>query len=788
MCNKPADDVRASRMFTCLKELLQAKTDLRNTAVKLSQTTRLGAARRTLRYYMVKLCDFGSAFIGPAPVVGGPAPSPSSLRGRSARGSSKYACPQVVFLHLAASSPAEHKATWGTPGAPIPEVAEEGYDPFAADVWSYGITLFVLSVGKHPFRTASPSDSNFRAFVRATQPEVLVECDAILAPNCNAWKEDAARHGGAPPPWIWPRCMSPALRHLVASCLKVRTAERCNIQYVVEHQWFINPQWHPTTPPAAAPVTASSSNISSFGMPSATAQREPTGASAASGSSAPYMGSAASAGGMALSEAGMSMCQPSPVRQRVHTGEDTGGSPHTPTHFARSRTSTNASPLTVDAHPLGGSVGGFHQSGVKLVSTSPMNATVLGEGGIAIRNPRVSSASASDGAAAAARVQLRAEESMQGGAASNALSPPASRVPFGHVHSVKALGSSSEGRMHVPSALYFVGQSDEIPLSPAPQAPAGARARRPHAASVHHAGTAHSPLDSSPQARSHTGLPGGATARSSFRRPRAASGTVAVQSIGTGLSVPYPEPGAEYGTHTNSVSDSQSERRSSSASVAGHDATFFSSDALAVHAAEAGSSRRSSGIAVGAAPPAAAFTEQQWVIGAASEGSHHLPVSDSNRHGNSAPGSPSARSAALRGIPRSGTMGGEIQRTNERLLPPLLGGGSRVVTGGGLQNPPASVRPHGGGGADDSDHGLASTTLGSSSDGAFTPQLPLVGGGRGGVTVSPEDAGSPGAGPLRPVSPHSIHARAGLHTLETHVACASATVSPPVRLGPAAAQ
>lgn len=750
ICGKHAEKTRITDVFHDEGKLLRCKSALQHTAHGLSVASEAGEAKRRLRAYMVKLCDFGSAFLGPAPKKDAPTVSHSLLRGRSARGSSKYACPQVVFLHMAKVAPAEHKATWYTPGAPLTQVAQHGYDPFAADVWSYGVSLFVLSVGRHPFKTASPSDSNYRAFVRATQPEVLVEGDPLLAPHCNAWKMDAVRAGpgGTLPMWTWPRCMSPALRHLVASCLKVRCADRCSIEYVTEHRWFRQPAWLPTTPPTGG----STSNISAFGMPPAAAQREPTGGSAVSGTSAPYMGSASSACGMALSEAGVSMGQASSASRLFMSPEMTGaaqGPPQSPSHSRSHLRTQSGGIVDSNGHYLP------PPPAQQLVSPSgSYTSTAGGAGGIALRHPRVSSASAGDNvaaaaAASAAAARLGAEGSMH--SAGGGLSPPPA---ISTTHMVQALKTSSEGRLQAPSALqYFtLAQEGHSPGTSEVSPPPGQH----HSASLQSPITVGGPRMHSLQTRSHTGQH---TGSGSGARRRAASGTVVVRSSNTGLSVPYPEPGVDYGTHSQSGDDSNSARLGSSAS-AGRDVSQHSSE-VAGPALAAGHQRRISS------------SSADWAR-ALSTGSHNHTGEAVGLLGEGIRGSMTHKgtSTPKRFIPRSGTVGSDRSHPNERVLPPLVSGGGRIVSTGELPSAPPVVMGHSGG----SQFGDHSTPVASSSSSASSPFLPAV--QRTAVVASAGGGSASMSNPLRNHNPASRLSATGIQMLEETAACSPAAALP----------
>ncbi len=180
-----------------------------------------------------------------------------------------------------------------------------GYDPFKADVWSFGCTLFSVCSGVLPWRCPSAESSTFQGFIANTQPHVMG--DFVMAPDSTLWllsqAEALAHHepsfmsegrsvapgtpshisglssqaslrsgaGGSSADsaarsaswrshtsasashilaWTWPRGFSPALIHLLRGCLAVRPSERFTMEQVKAHPWFENPRW---VPPAQGP-------------------------------------------------------------------------------------------------------------------------------------------------------------------------------------------------------------------------------------------------------------------------------------------------------------------------------------------------------------------------------------------------------------------------------------------------------------------------------------------------------------------------------------------------------
>ncbi len=209
----------------------------------------VAAASNTARRFSAKLCDFGSAMTAPT--------NQPDFPGRSPCGSIRYACPEVAFLYTLETNREEAVRIWS------PLVLEEqggsprftGYNPFAADVWSFGVMLFLCVTGRFPFKSASLSCPKFRSFVRFTQPEVI-DSHPLLKGGVGIWEEGGAPHStsgldSSKPPlkqWRWPSALSPALVDLLQWCLRVRAEERPSMQAVTGHPWFAQPSWTPVSP------------------------------------------------------------------------------------------------------------------------------------------------------------------------------------------------------------------------------------------------------------------------------------------------------------------------------------------------------------------------------------------------------------------------------------------------------------------------------------------------------------------------------------------------------------
>ena len=203
----------------------------------------LSAPAPAMHNYMVQLCDFGAA------LVVQPSATEPAL-GITPRGSTMYACPQVVAAHTQRQHPDLSAKLWPTDSAASAALGD-GYDAYGADVWSYGVSLFRAVTGRLPFRLACSSSGTFRAFVISTQPHV--RHDAVVAPHADIWaKDEEFIRAGGDASWAWPSLLSPALVHLLRGCLAVRESERFTMGQVLEHPWFTRPHWVPP----AAPVIA----------------------------------------------------------------------------------------------------------------------------------------------------------------------------------------------------------------------------------------------------------------------------------------------------------------------------------------------------------------------------------------------------------------------------------------------------------------------------------------------------------------------------------------------------
>ena len=188
-------------------------------------------AASLLQCFFVKLCDFGA--VGQAHKPGEPP------MGRTPRGTALYAAPEVMSIYIAQNDKQTASKVW--PDRRMRKAMATGaYNGFAADAWSFGVTLFAMASGRTMWRVALPHCSTFRSFVLLTQPDSVQY--HVMGPQSRLWHEAG---GNA---FEWPSFFSPALRHLITWCLMVNPNDRPSMQQVANHPWFTCPTWIPGSP------------------------------------------------------------------------------------------------------------------------------------------------------------------------------------------------------------------------------------------------------------------------------------------------------------------------------------------------------------------------------------------------------------------------------------------------------------------------------------------------------------------------------------------------------------
>lgn len=152
---------------------------------------------------VVKLIDFGLSHVYPR--VNGRVDRSRPLR--DVCGSKSYAAPEVL--------------------------AGRGYDGFAADIWSLGVSLFAMLSGFFPLDEASSNDWRF-AKLREAQASNRSTTSSVYA-----WYRRSASH------------LSAEVIDLLDGLLRIDPDARLNMQQVREHPWVLGTQFPPIEPDQA---------------------------------------------------------------------------------------------------------------------------------------------------------------------------------------------------------------------------------------------------------------------------------------------------------------------------------------------------------------------------------------------------------------------------------------------------------------------------------------------------------------------------------------------------------
>ncbi|XP_044488568.1 serine/threonine-protein kinase SRK2E isoform X1 [Mangifera indica] len=115
------------------------------------------------------------------------------------------------------------KSTVGTPAYIAPEVLlKKEYDGKIADVWSCGVTLYVMLVGAYPFEDPE-EPKNFRKTIHVNH-SVLATIERILNVQYSI------------PDYVH---ISPECRHLISRIFVADPAKRITIPEIRNHEWFL---------------------------------------------------------------------------------------------------------------------------------------------------------------------------------------------------------------------------------------------------------------------------------------------------------------------------------------------------------------------------------------------------------------------------------------------------------------------------------------------------------------------------------------------------------------------
>ena len=119
--------------------------------------------------------------------------------------------------------------TCGTPAYMPPEVLEQmvadvGYDPRAADVWSCGVFLYVLLLGKFPFSQGVRGKAEFETHYRSMLEQIYL----LHAGNSTAMMAE-----------VWGDAqLSEECKDLLNGMLAVSSSDRLTVAEVMGHSWY----------------------------------------------------------------------------------------------------------------------------------------------------------------------------------------------------------------------------------------------------------------------------------------------------------------------------------------------------------------------------------------------------------------------------------------------------------------------------------------------------------------------------------------------------------------------
>ncbi|KAG4993453.1 hypothetical protein JHK82_030189 [Glycine max] len=105
------------------------------------------------------------------------------------------------------------KSTVGTPAYIAPEVLlKQEYDGKIADVWSCGVTLFVMLVGSYPFEDPNDPKDFRKTIQRVLSVQYSIPDNVQVSPEC---------------------------RHLISRIFVFDPAERITIPEILQNEWFL---------------------------------------------------------------------------------------------------------------------------------------------------------------------------------------------------------------------------------------------------------------------------------------------------------------------------------------------------------------------------------------------------------------------------------------------------------------------------------------------------------------------------------------------------------------------
>ncbi|PWZ44642.1 Serine/threonine-protein kinase SAPK10 [Zea mays] len=149
-----------------------------------------------------------------------------------------------LYLFFALQSSVLHsqpKSTVGTPAYIAPEVLlKKEYDGKVADVWSCGVTLYVMLVGAYPFEDPD-EPKNFRKTIQVSFADLFTPAFSQLAAHPDqtltrsAWQRILGVQYSIPD-YVY---ISPECQNLVSRIFVADPATRITIPEIGNHPWFL---------------------------------------------------------------------------------------------------------------------------------------------------------------------------------------------------------------------------------------------------------------------------------------------------------------------------------------------------------------------------------------------------------------------------------------------------------------------------------------------------------------------------------------------------------------------
>ena len=174
----------------------------------------------------IRICDWSSALVTSADNTNA---SSRNFFSKHLRGTKIYAPPEVITQNIVSEGMLIAKKPW---------------DTTSGDVWSAGITIYAMAVGRPPFHYAHPRDPWFASFLRETHQEddmteLISECQQLHGRSESLEKEDSSTScdnsvSNPKQRFSWPSDMNVSLVFLLSKMLRVQPEKRCTVSEALE--------------------------------------------------------------------------------------------------------------------------------------------------------------------------------------------------------------------------------------------------------------------------------------------------------------------------------------------------------------------------------------------------------------------------------------------------------------------------------------------------------------------------------------------------------------------------